>query len=217
MRKNSLRVVTTLAGIHMSLPLATLWRHSSLILLRERLLERRLEFSSVDDAEAYLRFWKPEGAAISQMRAALQRTGHPSRVSALSDQEVIRALASQLVRGSLVLTESALPPPSPEWVFAVASDASSAATLRAIRPAPPALPAPVPIAALALLPVLEEVQIEGANVLPEILQTLEQIDLTMGNLKLASVSLQPAPSGVAAISGAMQQASGAVTATLADL
>jgi hypothetical protein len=201
----------------MSLPLATLWRNSSLILLRERLLERRLEFSSVDDAEAYLRFWKPEGAAITQMRSALQRAGQPSRVSALSDQDVIRALASALVRGSLVLTESLLPPPSPDWVFPLAADAPSAAAQPPIRARQPAPTGPVPIAAVPLLPLLEEVQIEGADVLPEILQTLEQIDLTMGSIKLAAVSLQPAPSGVAPINAAMQQASASVTATLTDL
>jgi len=83
----------------------------------------------------------------------------------------------------------------------------------AASPAPAAAAAAVPEMP-PLLPLLEEVQIEGAEVLPEIMQTLEQIDLTMAGIDLAAVSLEPAPSGVPAIGSAMQQASGSVTSTL---
>jgi len=51
-------------------------------------------------------------------------------------------------------------------------------------------------------------------VLPEIMQTLEQIDLMMADIDMATVSLEPAPSGVPAIGAAMQQASSSVTTTL---
>ena len=229
----------------MSLPLATLWRHSSLILLRERsgsLFDapaapeavpearphgtgadvheaRRLAFSSVEDADAYLRFWKGEVAAISQLRSALHRCGHSARVFACSDYEVIRALASQVVRGSLVLTEGTLPYPPVDWLVVPASarhepaPATRAASPQVpLRSIPAARPLPPP-----LLPLLEEVQIEGAEVLPEIMQTLEQIDLTMGSIDLAAVSLEPTPSGVPQIDSAMQQASDSVTATLDGL
>ena len=65
-----------------------------------------------------------------------------------------------------------------------------------------------------LLPTLETVQIEGAEVLPEVDQTLEQIDVAIGTMDQASVSLAPAPTKVPQITTAMTDASGAVTKTL---
>jgi hypothetical protein len=78
-----------------------------------------------------------------------------------------------------------------------------------------ATPAPLPVP--PLLPVLEELQIEGAEVLPEIEQTLEQIDLTMGSIDLAGVSLEPTPSKVPQIETAMTAATASVTKTLDEL
>ncbi len=65
-----------------------------------------------------------------------------------------------------------------------------------------------------MLPVLEEVQMEGAEVLPEIEQALDNIESTMGNVDTASVSLTPAPSKVPEIQTAMTNASSNITATL---
>jgi hypothetical protein len=64
---------------------------------------------------------------------------------------------------------------------------------------------------------LADVQIEGAQVLPEVLQTMEQIDLTMTQVNLATASLEPTPSGVPAIGAAITDASGSITSTLAAL
>ena len=68
-----------------------------------------------------------------------------------------------------------------------------------------------------LLPVLEELQIEGAEVLPEIDQSLEQIDLTMASIDSAGVSLKPTPQKIAAIDTTMTEAGKAVDQTLKDL
>ena len=64
---------------------------------------------------------------------------------------------------------------------------------------------------------LEVVQIEGAEVLPEVMQTLEQLDLTMAQIDVATVSLEPAPSGVPAINTKLTSASGSITSTLDNL
>jgi hypothetical protein len=77
------------------------------------------------------------------------------------------------------------------------------------------LAAPVPPP--PLLPVLEEVQMEGAEVLPEIEQSLEQVDITIGEIKVAPVSLEPTPSKVPAIGTAMTEAGADVTSTLDKL
>ncbi len=77
-----------------------------------------------------------------------------------------------------------------------------------VQPAEPTVSEP------PLLPLLEQVQIEGAEVLPEVLQTLEQIDISLGSLDLAALSLEPAPSAIPGISGAMSEASASVTAAL---
>ena len=58
---------------------------------------------------------------------------------------------------------------------------------------------------------LEEVQIEGAEVLPEIEQSLEQVDITIGEINLAPVSLEPTPSKVPAISEKMGETAHAAT------
>lgn len=65
-----------------------------------------------------------------------------------------------------------------------------------------------------LLPILEEVQLGNAQVLPEIDQTLEQIDLTIGGINEASVSLEPAPLQIPKIEEAMTEAGGNVKKTL---
>jgi hypothetical protein len=85
-----------------------------------------------------------------------------------------------------------------------------------VRPEVPAVVPPV-VPPAEVLPLLEKVQIEGAEVLPEVLQTLEQIDVSLGSLDLASVSLEPTPSAVPSISDAMTEASASVTTTIDDL
>ncbi|MGE3349638.1 MAG: hypothetical protein AB7I35_19595 [Ramlibacter sp.] len=164
-----------------------------------------------DEAERYLRFWQADASALRELRQALQRLEPSTWVFSYPDERVIQTLAARLVQGALILTESPLPP-QPAGLPGV--------------PAPPATSAPAPLMqALApikppvppLLPILEEVQIEGAEVLPEIMQSLEQIDLTLGELKLAPVSLAPTPSKIPEINTAMRTASSSVTTTLDKL
>ena len=162
------------------------------------------------DAVRYLEKHRDQPGLADALRRALAEHTR-IEVSELTDDEVVEEAARRLLNGSLQLME--LHDPRVRGRAALAQEAPDEGPI--VVPAAavlaPAVEAP---AAPPLLPLLEEVQIEGAEVLPEIMQTLEQIDLVMGSIDTATVSLEPAPSGVPKITSAMQQASGSVTATL---
>jgi hypothetical protein len=173
---------------------------------------RRLAFGRADEAASYLRHWKSDVGAVMALRGALQRLEPSAPVFSWSDDQVLDKLASRIAQGAVVATESARPPALPVMPSAPAAPAVVE------PPAVPvsrilATPAPPP----PLLPLLEEVQIEGADVLPEIEQSLEQVDLTIGEIKVAPVSLEPTPSKVPAIETAMTEAGASVTSSLDKL
>lgn len=208
----------------MSLPLATLQRQSKTVWLQDRFSSLpsgrgpALAFGRADEAASYLGFWTSDTTALSALRYALYRCEHSPSVFSLSDRQVIQALSARLAQGALLLTEGGVATEGGGWpVIPAAAAAVSGATGAAAAPISlnnlPATPIPPP----PLLPLLEELQIEGAEVLPEIEQTLEQIDLTMGSIDLAGVSLEPTPSKVPLIETAMTDASSSVTKTLDDL
>jgi hypothetical protein len=76
-------------------------------------------------------------------------------------------------------------------------------------PAAPQLP--------PLLDVLEDVQIEGADVLPEVQQSLAQIDVTLASMLGAAGSIAPAPSKVPEVKSAMDSTSDDISSTLDKL
>jgi hypothetical protein len=178
----------------MGAPLAALSRHSVAVRLYDSFGLREpagigpaLAFGSVEDAETYLRHWMPDAAAIAALRHALYRCEQSLAVFSFPDPHIVRLLASKLVQGALLITEDEPSPDGGGWplIPAVAAPVPDSTVLLRLDATP--VPPPVP----PLLPVLEELQIEGAEVLPEIEQTLEQIDLTMGSIDLAGVSLEP--------------------------
>jgi hypothetical protein len=189
--------------------------------LREHLQHpRRRDFKRHDDAETFLRGLRLEPGAMGELRHVLARADRSATLFRLHDDDVIRALGHALVTGSVIVTESSRTQytDDPDAVSSPASSIDAAAA--------PTSPAPLAPGAAALvldalpedvLPLLEEVQIAGAQVLPEILETLEQIDLTMEKLSLAMASLAPTPSGVPAITAGMTAASASITSTLGEL
>jgi hypothetical protein len=221
----------------MSVPLATLRRHSLLVWLHDALRVpapaappaaaaiafspatqldvargKRLDLWRADDAESYLRFWKSDVGALMTLRSALQKLEPSAPVFSWSDDQVLAKLAQRIARGAVVAIESAQPP---------------APAVLPTAPAPPAVvePPAVPVSQILaaplppppLLPILEEVQIEGAEVLPEIEQSLAQVDVTIGEIKVAPVSLEPTPSKVPEIGTAMTEAGASVTSALDKL
>lgn len=170
----------------------------------------RIRYHRYAEAVRYLRKNRDRPGLADALRRELAER-YRIEVGSLSDDGVIEEVERRLRNGSLQLMEMfepkvkgrTTPPQEPKEEQPI------------VAPATAALAAAIPVpAAPLLLPLLEEVQIEGAAVLPEIMQTLEQIDLTMARIDLANVSLEPAPSGVPAIGSAMQQASSSVTTTL---
>jgi hypothetical protein len=188
-------------------------------LLASRVVSGALLLKESDAASAQARL--PDAGAgadvAAAFRVALYRCEQDASALALSDLEVLQSLADKLNSGALVLTAQGLTSTAGGWPT-VRADASAAGADVAVSSTVVnlnALPDIVPV--LPLLPLLEELQIEGAEVLPEITQSLEQIDLTLGTIDLAGISLEPTPSKVAQINTAMTDASQAVTKTIDDL
>jgi hypothetical protein len=175
--------------------------------------EGLIRFHRMSEAVLYLRKNCNRPGVIATLRQVLTEH-HRLQVWRLSDQEVIDEVARRLLNGSLQLMEMFEPRVKGATTPQEEPQVEEPPAVEPARPAA-AVPAAAVIPAVPpLLPLLEEVQIEGAEVLPEIMQTLEQIDLTMASIDLAAVSLEPAPSGVPAIGSAMQQVSSSVTTTL---
>ncbi len=204
-------------------PLASLRRRTDNVLVYDSLgltMEQApgsafMTFARLHEAEEYLRYWAGDAGAMTDLRRALSRRDPGVRLTALTNAKIIGMVAAHLVNRSMIVLAVRLDLPPEIGVSSVASTSASAtvqpaaaATATASAPSAPLPPA---------LPLLEEVQIEGAEVLPEVLQTLDQIDASMAQLDLATVSLEPAPSGVPAIGTAMSDASGSVTSTLDEL
>jgi len=221
----------------MSVPLATLRRHGLLVWLHDPLglpppaapspaaaaitpasqldpaRGRRLAFGHAEEAEDWLRFWRDDVGAVMALRGALARLDASSPVFLWPDAEVLQRLAERLARGAVVAIRSQ-EAPAPAVLPSVAAapavvEPPAIPVSQLLAPAKP----PVP----PLLPVLEEVQMEGAEVLPEIEQSLEQVELTIDQIKLQPVSLEPTPSKVPGIQDAMSAASASVTKTLDSL
>ena len=70
---------------------------------------------------------------------------------------------------------------------------------------------------MPLLPALEDLQIETAEVMPEINQSLAEVDLTMTSVSSVTASLSPTTAGIADIQKAVDSASSSTTKQLSDL
>jgi hypothetical protein len=171
----------------------------------------RIDFHARIDAVLYLRFWKRDAGAMAALRSVLSRQ-RQGPIARLSDDDVIEALAVHLAHGVLVggVERGAIQPKPAPGTAPVTGTQSPEAQQGATEVVSPAAPR-------SILPQLEIVQIEGAAVLPEVLETLEQLDLTLGKVQIATVSLEPTPSGVAAIQSELGKASGSISTTLDDL
>ncbi|MEQ9400086.1 MAG: hypothetical protein RJQ04_13070 [Longimicrobiales bacterium] len=171
-------------------------------------------FDGRESARSWLAYWLADEASMSRLRQVLHECGSGRPVARSTDHQVVEALADLLVSGALQAVETGQERDFLD-VGAAFRQAAAAALPAPQAPVPPP-PPPVP-AAPPLLPRLEEVQIEGAEVLREILQTLEQVEASLGSLELASVSLEPTPSAVLRITAAMTAAAGDVTDRLGAL
>lgn len=172
------------------------------------------------EAEILLQYWLTDSAAMMRLRELLYRSGNWPAVHDYSSHRVVGEVARLWESGHFQAPRQQGAAKRGGWPMAAAasssamgamsalSSSSALVSLNSIVPSIPSIPA------LPLLPVLEEIQMEGAEVLPEIEQTLENIESTMGSVDMASLSLAPAPSQVPQIQTAMTNASSAITGTL---
>lgn len=93
----------------------------------------------------------------------------------------------------------------------------SASTASALAGMPLLTDVPVVPQMPSILDVLEDVQMEGAEVLPEVRRSLKNISTSLGSVQEASGSIAPAPSKVPEVKNAMDSTSTEVTASLDKL
>ncbi len=214
-------------------PLASLWRHSGRVTFYESggqigqaLLQgggqggqggaqgSRRRFASSDEAYTYLRFWLGEPAARAELKWVLQRSGPSLATAHAGPDGWLHALAGRLMNGAVVVLEEMSRQAMPGRLVAPATAAMSAAAISAL----PALSALAALPAVVnLLPAMEDIRIEGAEVLPELDQSIEQVNGAIARVSAASLSLEPAPSKVAAIKTALSAASSQASSTLGAL
>jgi hypothetical protein len=158
-------------------------------------------FRSADEAVAYLRYWSGDPSAQSELRWLLKKCA-PAPLAGATVDRWMHALAGLLLTGTVVVVEESARRSMPGRLVA-APAASTAAALAAL---PPLSSVPAVAPPPNVLPAVEEARIESAEVLPELDQSLEQVNATMGQVDSASASVAPAPDKVPDISTAMQEA-----------
>jgi hypothetical protein len=202
-------------------PLVTLWRHSTQVTffesgnaLDDRALfaahpgprapgpSRARSFMTPDEASQYLRFWLADTGACAELRWMLNRGSMALTIQSPSANDWMEELAARLYGGTLVVIEETARPSMPGRLVIAPSAASSSLAGLAPLSSLPSVPA-----AVDLLPALEDVQIEGAEVKPEIDESIEQVNASLGAVNSASTSLAPAPSKVGDIRTSMQERS----------
>ena len=166
--------------------------------------EGRVNFNRREDAAIYLRHYLIKNEAGLRLRSILNRNRH-LHVNLLSDTELINAVSNLLLDGTLQLLEFLEPRIE---ALSLLEESQEAEEMTEV------LPPPSPTSLLLLL---EELQIETAEVMPEIMQALEQLNITMEGIGMASTSLEPAPSRIPRIIAAVVESSNAVSQILSAL
>lgn len=101
--------------------------------------------------------------------------------------------------------------------LAPASSSAAAPGAAGLDSLPPLVDVPAVPPVPDLLPDLEDVQIEGAKVLPEIEETLEDVKASLALVDSASASVEPTPVPVDQIKQSMEEASSKVKKQLDEL
>jgi hypothetical protein len=125
-------------------------------------------------------------------------------------------VAKRLDAGSLTALEEIRRYSRPGRLAPAPSAAGGAADRGLAQLAPLSAVPPVPRPE-DLKPALESVQIEGARVLPEVDQTLDEIGNALDRVETTSLSVQPAPDGIGAIGSALDEAAARVAGKLSDV
>jgi hypothetical protein len=205
-------------------PLVSLWRHSCRVTFYDQgiggrgvdaddlsgsvlpPLGVRRDFNSAEEAVSYLRFWAAEPAASAELRWLLKKCS-PSGSAGGPGERWLNSLASLLMQGTVAIVEETARRATPARIgVASTGSATPAATAAALAAMPALASVPAIVPPPNLLPLVEDVRIEGAEVLPELNQSLDQVTATIGKIEAASADVQPAPNKVPDITEAMKAA-----------
>ena len=201
-------------------PLVSLWRHSCRVTFYESAavlssiskagavlhqgagagVPRR--FRSQDEAMTYLRYWGGDPGAQADLRWIVQRLDAPMSGRRGGPIAWLDPLAALVVAGAILVVEESSSRARPGRLVAP----PAAGGMAALDSLPALSSLPQIAAAPNLLPVLEDIQVEGAEVLPELDEAMARIDATLASMDTAGASLEPAPSRVAQIQAALQKA-----------
>ncbi|WP_028311614.1 hypothetical protein [Derxia gummosa] len=210
-------------------PLATLRRHGARFLLLPAALPGmpalagECRFASPADALAFLRGWRADASALAGLRGALRSAGGAGPVPT-DDDAVLHSLARLLAHGRLQLVDadarglplarlkSVVTNASPSAALAGAGGGSKSGGGLMSMMKVPSLPKLPP-----LLPALEDVRIEGVDVLPEIKQSIDNIQASLGSVAGASASLAPTPDKLPPVKDSMSAASAELRSQLDEL
>ena len=206
-------------------PLCSLWRHDCRVSFYEaggHPLEPTAggarSFLNADDAQHYLRYWIGEPGARAELQWVLQKASPSSGSARGGGADWLQALAARIAGGAIVVVEELRRRAAPGRLVAPGgAGAAAAATAQGLAALPTLSWVPTAPVVVALLPVLEDVRIEGAEVLPELDQSLEQVKLSIAKFSGASLSLDPAPDKVGEIADAMSTAADDAKKALASL
>jgi hypothetical protein len=175
----------------------------------------RRGFRHTDDAATYLRYWASDPAASAELRWLL-KIGAPTAASSATPDRWVHALAGLLVTGGIAVVEESVRAARPGRIVPAPGAGGAAAAAAALAAMPALAAAPVVPRPENLLPALEDARIESAEVLPELDQSLAQVNATMGQVDTAAASVAPAPDKVPEIATAMSDAAAAAQKAIDD-
>ena len=167
----------------------------------------RRHFFHADEAMAYLRYWMGDPGAVSELRWLLHKSGPALSGARGGPEQWLQVLAHRMQSGSLVAVEETAKRQFLGKMVAT-SAASGLSSLTSL--------ASIPVPSM-LMPDLTSLQIEGAQVLPEVEQAMEQIQVALSEVSDFSISLSPAPSKVSDIQSAMSKAGSDAQAKLSSM
>ncbi|MGE4241096.1 hypothetical protein [Ramlibacter sp.] len=167
-------------------------------------LSVKRSFRTSDEAVGYLRYWIADPSASAELRWLLKKSS-PAPLAGATAERWMHSLASLIQQGVVMVVEESARKARPARL-SPAPAAGAAAAAAALSALPPLASVPAVVVAAPLLPLVEDVRIEGAEVLPEIEQSLAQVQATIDQIDAAAANVEPAPNKVPDITTAMQAA-----------
>jgi hypothetical protein len=173
----------------------------------------RRHFFHADEAMSYLRYWMGDPGAVAELRWLLHKSGPALSGARGGPEQWLQVLANRMQSGSLVAVEETAKRQFLGKMVAT-SAASGLSSLTSLADLANLTSIPTPS---MLMPDLTSLQMDGAQVLPEVEEAMAQIQVALSEVSDFSVSLSPAPSKVMDIQTAMSKAGSDAQAKLSSM